>query len=157
MENQKVFRSRISVLLPGFISAIFMPCIIPMIKNMVIPGLWIMGGSFVFIVFLYSGMRYVISEDKLYLKIWLITTCCLKISDIASIKRSYYLFDRPTNTTSSFKKLRIQFVNKSQYAYINVSPVREQAFIEELKKVNTNICVSLYDKKGIGRILDWDI
>ena len=49
MENQgvkKVFRSRISILMLGFILAIFVPCTIPMIKHMVIPGLWTMGGRF---------------------------------------------------------------------------------------------------------------
>ena len=160
MENQKVkkvFRSRISVLLLGVLLAIFMPCIIPIIKSMIIPGLWIMGGTFMFIVFLFSGMRYVIAEDKLYLKIWFIFTCGLKITDIASVKRSYYLFDIPINTTASFKKLRLQFVRGTTYSYIHVSPVREQEFIEELKKVNPNIYVSFYNKKGIGCILDWDI
>ena len=146
-----------SVLLLGFILAILAPCTIPMIKYMIIPGLWIIGGTFVFIVFLFSGMRYVISKDELCLKIWFISTCSFKITDIASIKRSYYLFDIPTNTTASFKKLRLQFEGVAKYSYVHVSPVREQEFIEELKKVNPNIFVSFYDKKGIGRILDWDI
>jgi hypothetical protein len=81
----------------------------------------------------------------------------LKISDIASIKRSYYLFDIPTNTSASFKKLRIQFVRKTKYPYIHVSPVREQEFIEELKAINPDIYVNVPVKKGKWRILDWDI
>ena len=119
--------------------------------------MYIVGGIFVFIALIYIGIHYVISKDKLYLKIWFISTCCLKITDITSMKRSYYLFDIPTNTTASFKKLRIQFARETKYSYIHVSPVREQEFVEELRKVNPNIYVSFYDKKGIGRILDWDI
>jgi hypothetical protein len=124
---------------------------------MKISVLCFLGCIFVFILLIYSGIRYVISEDKLQLKIWFIPTCSLKISNIASMERSYYLFDVPTNTTASFKKLRIQFVREAKYPYVHVSPVREQEFIEELKKVNPNIYVSFYDKRGIGRIWDWDI
>ncbi|MDR0364731.1 MAG: hypothetical protein LBH92_06930 [Bacteroidales bacterium] len=50
MENQKVkkvFRSRISVLLLGSILAVFIPCTIPIVKHMIIPDLWIMGGTFI--------------------------------------------------------------------------------------------------------------
>ena len=160
MKNKKVkkiFRSRISILLPCFVLAIFSPCIIPMVKHMTIQGLSIMGGIFLFVVILFTGMRYIISGDTLFVKIWFISTCSLKITNIASLKRSYYLFDIPTNTTASFKKLRIQFVKQTKYPYLHISPVREQKFIEELKKVNPNIYVSFYEKKGIGRILDWDI
>ena len=160
MENQKitkVFWSRFSVLLIGFVLALLLPCFIPVFIHKIYKGMYILGGIFVFIVFVYSGIHYVISKEKLYLKIWFIPTCSLKITDIASIKRSYYLFDIPTNTTASFKKLRLEFERGIKYPYIHVSPVREQEFIEELKKVNPNICVSLYDKNGIGRIWDLDI
>ena len=75
MENvkeKKVFRSRISVLLLGFVLAIFIPFTIPMIKEMIIPGLLIMGGSLLFVGFIFSGMRYIILGDKLFVKIWII-------------------------------------------------------------------------------------
>ena len=156
-KERKIFRSRISVLLIGWILALLLPCSIPIFIHKIYQGMYVLGGVFVFALLIYSGIRYVILEDKLYLKIWFIPTCSLKITNIASMKRSYYLFDIPTNTTASFKKLRIRFVRKTKYSYIHVSPVREQEFIEELKKVNPNIYVSLYDKKGIGSILDWAI
>jgi len=116
-----------------------------------------MVGIFLFVVLLFCGMRYIISGDKLYLKIWFIHTCSFKITDIASVTRSYYLFDIPTNTTASFKKLRLQFARKSKYSYVHVSPVREQEFIEELKTINPNIYVNVPVKKGKWRIQDWDI
>ena len=144
MKERKVFRSRFSVLLVGFILALLLPCFIPIFIHKIYQGMYLLGGIFVFILLIYSGIHYVISSDKLYLKIWFISTCSLNIANIASIKRSYYLFDIPTNTTASFKKLRIQFERETKYPYIHVSPVREQEFIEELKKVNPNIYVSFY-------------
>jgi len=154
---ENVFRSRISVLLPVFVFVLFSPVIILMIKYMIIPGLIIMGGLFLLVVILYSGIHYIISGDTLFFKIWFIPTCSLKIKNIASIKRSYYLFDIPTNTTASFKKLRIEFLRNTNYPYLHVSPVREHDFIDELKKVNPSIQVCFFDKKGIGRILNCDI
>jgi hypothetical protein len=156
-KSQIVFRSRISVLLPGFVLALLLPAIIPMIKHMIIPGLCIIGGTFLFAGILFAGIRYIISGDTLFVKIWFIPACSLKISNIASIKRSYYLFDVPTNTTASFKKLRLQFARRTNHSYLHVSPVREHEFIEELKKVNPYINVSLSNKKGVRSVLDWDL
>jgi len=157
MENQKVkkvFRSRISVLLLGFILAVFIPCTIPIIKHMVISGLWIMGGTFVFIVFLFSGMRYLISEDKLYIKIWMLPSGSVEIKNIISVERSYNPLSSPA---ASLKRLRIGIGGKAKFPYMLISPVREREFIEELKAVNPDIYVSVPDKKGIWRIQDWDI
>ena len=157
MENQKVkkvFRSRISVLLLGFILAVFIPCTIPIIKHMVISGLWIMGGTFVFIVFLFSGMRYLISEDKLYIKIWMLPSGSVEIKNIISVERSYNPLSSPA---ASLKRLRIGIGGKAKFPYMLISPVREQEFIEELKAVNPDIYVRVPDKKGIWRIQDWDI
>jgi len=157
MENQKVtkvFRSRVSVLLLGFILAVFIPCTIPMIKHLVISGLWIMGGTFVFIVFLFSGMRYLISGDKLYIKIWMFPSGSVEIKNITSVERSYNPLSSPA---ASLKRLRINISEKTKFPYMLISPVREQEFIEELKAVNPDISVSVPNKKGIWRIQDWDI
>jgi len=156
-KERKVFRSRISILLIGLILVLFLPCFIPIFTHKIDQGMYIVGGSFAFILFVYSGIHYVISKDKLHLKIWFIPTYSLKINVITSMERSYCLFDIPTNTTASFRKLRIQFERKTKCSYINVSPVREQEFIEELKKVNPNISASFDDKNRIGSIWDWDI
>ena len=157
MENQqvkKVFRSRISVLLLGFILAIFVPCTIPMIKHMIIPGLWIMGGTFAFMVFLFGGMRYFISGDKLYIKIWMFPSGSVEIKNITSVERSYNPLSSPA---ASLKRLRIGIGGKAKFPYMLISPVREQEFIKELKAVNPDIYVRVHDKKGIWRIQDWDI
>ena len=150
----KVFRSRISVLLGASILAVLIPCTIPMIKQMIIPGLWIMGGVLVFTIFLFSGIRYIISEDRLYIKIWIISCRSVEIGDIVSVKRSYNPLSSPA---ASLKRLRINLNGKAKFLDMLISPVREQEFIEELKAINPNISVRVPDKKGIWRIQDWDI
>ena len=157
MENQnvkKVFRSRQSVLLITFILVIFVPCTIPMIKHVIIPGLLIMGGTFLFMVLLFCGMRYIIAEDKLFVKIWIIPSGSVNIADILSVERSYNPLSSPA---ASLKRLRLGFKKKAKYPYMLISPVREKEFIEELKKINPDICVNVPEKKGIWRIQDWDI
>lgn len=154
MEDQKVFRSRISVLLLGFTLVIFIPCTIPMIKHMTIPGLFIMGGSFLFIVILFTGMRYIISGDKLFVKIGNIPCGSVKITNIISVERSYNPLSSPA---ASLKRLSISLGGKAKFPYMLISPVREKEFIEELKILNPNIFVRIPDKKGIWRVQDWDI
>jgi len=155
MENEKVkkvFRSRISVLMLGFMLAVFIPCFIPIIKHMIISGLYIMGGTLVFVILLLTGMRYVIFDGKLYVKMWIIPNGSVKIADIASVKRSYNPLSSPA---ASLKRLCIGIKGKS----INwlISPIREKEFVETLKDVNPDIRVDIPEIKGKWRIWDWDI
>jgi len=160
MENQKinkVFRSRISVLLLGFILAIIIPGIIPMIKHAIISGvltkgLCIKAGVLLFMAFLFCGIRYIISGEKLYLKMWFIPNGSVNIADIVSVERSYNLLSSPA---ASLKRLSINF--KTGRMFWLISPVREKEFIDELKAINPNISVKVPKKKGLWRIWDWDI
>jgi len=157
MENlkvKKVFRSRISILLISIMLAVLIPCIIPIIKHMIIQDLYLIGGSIVFCVFLIGGLRYVISENKLYTKIWIIPFGSVKIADIVSIERSYNFLASPA---ASLKRLRIGLAGKGIFSFVLISPVREQEFIEDLKAVNPDINVRVPDKKGAWRVQDWDI
>lgn len=153
MKEKKVFRSRISVLLLGFILAIFIPSTIPMIKHLIISGLLVVGGTLLFIAFLFNGIRYIISGDTLYIKIWNMSGGSVKISSITSIKRSYNPLSSPA---VSLKRLRLDFRKSEKYPYMLISPVRETMFIEKLKAVNPDIKVEVPVKKGIWRIQDWD-
>ena len=153
-KKKKVFRSRISVLIFGFILAVFIPSTIPMIKDLIIPGLCVMGGTIAFIISILSGIRYAISEDMLYIKIWMFPIENVKIMDITLIKRSYNPLSSPA---SSLKRLQIDINKKSRISHVLISPVREQEFIEELKAVNPHIDIQIDDKKGIWRMQDWDI
>lgn len=148
MKKKKVFRSRISVLVCVFI---FIPLFIHFLKTEMYQDLYIVSGVFLFCAFIFLGMRYIIMEDKLYLKICFIPCGSVKIADIISMERSYNLVSSPA---ASLKRLQINFI-KGQFWLI--SPVREEEFIKELKAVNPRIFNNVSNKKGIWRIQDWDI
>ena len=165
MENQrvkKVFRSRISVLLIGLLLTALIPCTVPMIKYTIIPGLYIMGGTLLFIVFIITGFRYIISENKLYLRVWFIPMGNANIADIISVERTYNPISSPA---ASLKRLCIRFKKGTKYSnWLTwqsapnwlLSPISEQEFVEELKTVNPDIYVKISDKKGKWRVQDWD-
>jgi hypothetical protein len=101
---------------------------------------------------LLTGIRYVISGDKLFVKIWFIPCASAEISKITSVERSYNPLSSPT---ASLKRLRIDFMNKKSFWLI--SPAQEQKFIEELKAINPSIHTNAPNRKGTWRIQDWDI
>ena len=163
MKNQKVFRSRISVLLVGFLLAVLIPCTIATIKYMIIRSLFILGGLLVLIIFSFTGFRYIISGNKLCLKVWFIPMGSANIALIIAVERTYNPISSPA---ASFKRLRIRFkkgINYSNWLTWQcapdwlVSPVREKEFVEELKNVNPSIAVNISDEKEKWRVQDWDI
>ena len=106
-----------------------------------------LGGTLLFLVFIFCGMRYIISGDKLYFKMWFIPGGSVKIAKIKTIKRTY---NPLASGAASLKRLAIN-------GYWMISPVREKEFVEALKAVNPDIRVRIPEKKGIWRIWDWDI
>jgi len=152
-KSAKVFRTRVSVLLNGFILALFIPLFVQSINYQTNETMYILGGSFLFIVLIFAGMRYVISDGMLCLKMWFIPSGSTKISNIVSVERSYNPLSSPAG---SLKRLRISFKKGSKYPFMLISPVREKEFIEELKTVNPDINVKIPDKKGMWRFWDWD-
>lgn len=152
MEKKKVFRSRISVLLTVFTLAVFVPLSIPMFQEEINTGVYMFGGVFLFVVLLPAGMRYVISGNKLYVKIfWVIPSGSADIEEIAVIERSYNPLSSPA---VSLKRLQITFAKGFSWL---ISPAREQEFIAELKAINPYISVNVPVKKGLWRVQDWDI
>lgn len=151
---KKIFRSRISVLLTVFVLAIFIPIFILIFQNKSYERIYVIGGIFIFIIFLFTGMRYIISESKLFFKMWFIPGWNINIAYIRSVERSYNPLSSPA---ASLKRLRISLDKKAKYPYMLISPVREQEFIDELKAVNPDIDVNVPEKKGIWRMWDWDI
>ena len=150
----KVFRSRFSVLLIGIVLAAFIFAVIPAFQQMRYNDFFILSGSFIFVIFLFCGMRYIISGNKLYIKVmWIIPSGSVDIANIISVKRSYNPLSSPA---CSLKRLCIHFKN-GLYPYKLISPVREQDFIEALKAVNPDIHISAPNKKGLWRIWNWDI
>ena len=152
MENEKkTFRSRISVLLVVFILAIFIPTGIHVFQQQSYPELYGLGGCFLFTIFIFGGMRYVISGEKLYLKMWFIPNGSREIKDIVSVKRSYNPLSSPAG---SLKRLSIHF--KSGSTFWLISPVKEKEFIETLKTIYPKIEVHIPETTGKWRIWDWD-
>ena len=152
MENQKeIFRSRISILLVVFTLAIFIPTGIHVFSQNSYQEFYGLGGSLLFVIFILCGMRYIISGEKLYMKLWFIPCGSRDIKDIVSVKRSYNPLSSPA---ASLKRLSIHC--KSSSIFLLISPVREAAFIESLKVINPKIDVFIPEATGKWRIWDWD-
>ena len=149
--EKKVFRSRISVLMMGFILACFSPILIPMIRsgNIFNPGFYIL----VFVILLFCGIRYEITEKHLILKMWFFNTK-VPLSEIISVERSY---NPLASGAASLKRLCVRFKKGYKYPYTLISPAREKEFLDALKQVNPDIYIRVPDKKGWWRIWDWDI
>ena len=149
--NKKVFRSRISVLLCLFILMIFIPLLMLILRSRSIFGIFTMIGVFVFLLFIFTGIRYIISENKIQIKLWFITFGSVNIKEISKIKRSYNPLSSPA---VSLKRLSLYRFGK---IYALISPDNEQKFLEELKAINPYIDIDVSDEKGLWRIWDWDI
>jgi hypothetical protein len=155
MEKKKVFRSRISVLLIGIMLTVFIPIFIiaipPLIQFEDYKMLWFFVLIILPIIPIFTGIRYVISGDKLFIKMWCISFGSIDIAAIASVERSYNVLSSPA---MSLKRLKI---SSEAGMLCLISPVREQEFIEALKTIHPDIHVDVSDKKGAWRIWDWDI
>jgi len=153
--EKKVFRSRISVLVMIFILAIMLLPLILMINsgNVSNPALYILAGTFLFIILLLCGIGYEITEKHLIFKMWFFSTK-VPISMIVSIERSYILL---ASGAASLKRLFVRFKKGYKYPFALVSPVREQEFLETLKILNPNIQINVTNKDGWWRFWDWDI
>jgi len=126
---------------------------ISLFLNKAYQGFYILGGVLLFGILIITGMRCVISGEKLYLKMWFISNRGVNISDIVLVKRSY---NPIASHAASFKRLSIHF--KTGGIFWLISPVREKEFIEALKAINPNIYVHIPEKTGKWwRFWDWDI
>ena len=151
MEQKKVFRSRVSVLVIAFLLLIFTIVFIPMVQHRHYIALLVIAIVLIpFIFFIFAGVRYKISMGKLHISFF----GNIRISNIISIKRSYNPLSSPAG---SLKRLRIEFWGNEKTSWILISPAREQEFIETLKAINPDIKVNVSNKKGGWRIQDWDI
>ena len=72
MENhseKQVFRSRISVLLIAIVLVVFISVSIPILQNKAYTDMYVLACLFLLLVFLFTGMRYIISGSTLSFKI----------------------------------------------------------------------------------------
>jgi len=150
------------VLLSVFILLAILPgIIIPIVHSGDIfnPRFYIGFGVMMFVIFIFGGIRYEITDDKLLIKICGIPNLygsCF-ISQITSVERSYNLLSSPA---ASLKRLRVGIKNgygKWQWLpYFLISPVREQEFLETLKRINPDIDIRVNDKMKWWHFWDWD-
>ena len=154
--KKRVFRSRISVLVMAFTLAVFSSPIIRVIGsgNIFNSEFYSIVGALVFVVLLVYGMRYEISDEKLLLKIWMFPSGSFLLSEIISVERSY---NPLSSVAASLKRLRVNFKKGYKWPFALISPVREQEFLDALKKANPDIYIRVSNKKGWWRIWDWDI
>lgn len=156
--ERKVFRSRMSVLLIAFILMMMLPGFIPTIRsgNIFNPGFYVMTGVMMFIVFIFGGIRYIITDKQLLVKMWGVQYGSVPLTHIKSVKRSYCLLSSPA---ASLKRLRliIKFKKGIDWPFALISPVREQEFLEKLKEINPDIDIHVKNRKAWYRIWDWDI
>ena len=114
-------------------------------------GAYILGGILLFIITMLFGLRYVISENKLYIKMcWVIPFGSVSVAYITSVRRSYNLLSSPA---ASLKRLLVC----SKQGDKLISPVREQEFFDALIKINPDISIRVDGKKPWYHIWDWDI
>jgi len=167
LNETKVFRSRISVFMIGIIITLYMffiPNSIQLFQKELYRPLYLIWGSFLLILFIFGGFRYVISGNILYLKMWCIPNMSARITDIVSIERSYNLLSAPAG---SLKRLRIDFKDDMKYqqyrpqwlrwSYWLISPVREKEFLKKIESIDPTIFINVPEKKGFWRFWDWDI
>lgn len=152
--QKNIFSSRISLLLIVFTLAILSLVSIPDIQDMAYLGVFVLGGTSFLLIFLFTGIRYIISGSKFIIKIWFIHILSFDIADIHSVRRSYNPISSPA---ASLRRLRISLNKKAKYPYVLISPDREQQFIEELKAINPDIVFKVPGKTGMLPIWDWDI
>ena len=151
-KEKKVFRSRISVVL---VVILLLPLIVDVvfIHKATYREMYLLGAIYLFIILTILGIRYVISDNNLSLKIlWFIPFGGANTANIVSVKRT---FNPLSSLSASFKRLSIR--SKTGFGWMLVSPVREQEFLDALKEINPDIYIRVSNKTGWWRIWDWDI
>ncbi len=154
--KNKTFRSRVGILLVLFIAAALSPAIVSAIRRGAgHPGVYIVGGLIISVVLTLAGIRYVISGDKLIVKMWGMSMGNVHIADIRSIRRSYNPLSSPAG---SLKRLAVsvRIRGGAKYDTMLISPAGEKRFLEELKAINPRIEIAVPEKKTWRRPQDWD-
>jgi hypothetical protein len=99
-------------------------------------------------------IRYIIDDDTLTVKIWLLPYCRIPIAEIRKISRSYSFISAPAasmtrillrmNSEADTPVWKLAFAKKSYM--LMLSPENEQEFVAELKRINPDIEVCIADK-----------
>lgn len=145
-DSIKVFRSRISIILwvPLFIFLLGM-LFLSIRENLKDPSIlgfsilliiWIPTYTLIFI--LLFGTKYILTDEKLIIKIGPIRHSEIEIKDLYSASRSYSIIGSPAN---SLKRLKLEYDGGE----ILISPVQESEFIKQIKKLNPKFMILKFD------------
>ena len=169
----KIFRSNISISFLIIMGVLFCAIVYSTgIKygSFFNPHSYFFIGIFILIVFAYLSIYYVLTDKEI--EIYYLCGLFGKpfgkiyIPAITSVERSYNPLNAPAG---ALKRLRFQFkrgykwhnflpLSKNPFIiviYPSISPVREQEFLEILKKINPDIQIKINDKKGWWRFWDF--
>ncbi|MGL5681819.1 MAG: PH domain-containing protein [Marinifilaceae bacterium] len=151
---KSVYRTRISVLLTLVILGIFGIIVLLDGKPINIPMLCTLGIIFLITMLFLSGTRYVIADNNLHIKLWFLSMGTVNLQEIGLVKRSYNPLSSPA---SSLKRLALYKYGHGNFPYALISPIREDEFLKELKRINPKISIHVPQSGGVLRIWDWDI
>ena len=150
---QKMFRSRVSILLIATILAVFLPPIAEELREQDYVELYSLAGVILYLAYITAGNTCTITGGTLSIKcFFFIPIVRLPIAGIVSVKRAYNL---RAAYASSPRRLRLDFAN-GRWVW-HVSPAREREFIDALQAANPAITADVTDRKGLWRILGWDV
>jgi len=144
--NIKIFHSRISIILWlsifFFLSGILFLNIRENLKEPSILGfsilllIWI--PTLTLILTVLFGTKYILTDDKLLIKIGPFKHSEIEIRDLYSARRSYSIIGSPAN---SLKRLKLEYDGGE----ILISPTQESEFLQHIKKLNPKFMISNVD------------
>lgn len=150
--NQQ-FRSSISIIIAVPITLLFLFNIYNVLieSNQVTLGwvvLWIF--IFGFTILILFGIRYVVTETHIIIKMGPFTFLKLAIEALLSINRSYNPISSPAG---SLRRMQLNFTD----GVILISPRNENKFIHAIKVVNPKVSIGIKDevKHPMIRFLYW--
>ena len=100
---------------------------------------------------IWFGIKYIITNEQLKIKLGRFTTFTVEVKNIESISRSYNPLSSPA---PSLRRINLKFRNG---AFLLLSPANEQEFIKILSEINPNIQNNIIDNQseGLIKFLNW--
>lgn len=103
-----------------------------LLGTVILTSLWVF--TFLFLGIIWFGIRYILTDSHLVIKIGPIVERKIKFSEMVSAERSYSLLAAPT---TALRRLKISY----GYYSVLISPKNELEFLKLLKQMNPNFQV----------------
>lgn len=100
---------------------------------------------------IWFGIRYVVIDEQLKIKLGPFTTFTVDVKNIESISRSYRITSSPA---PSLRRIDLKLRNG---VFLLLSPAQEQEFIQTLSEINPSIQNNVKNEstKGFMKLLNW--